>query len=100
MFRRCNALTDQPNRYQSNLQFQLIDTFPEIFRTISEGGSVAVHSSLSTSSTVAKRVKDLQKVVTRTVGLDEREALSNGLGEIAEAYEEGWSSGSDDDSDD
>ena len=31
---------------------------------------------------------------------DEREALFNGLGEIGEAYEEGWDSGSDDDSDD
>ena len=34
------------------------------------------------------------------VGLDERETLSNGLGEISEAYEEGWNSGSDEDSDD
>jgi len=34
------------------------------------------------------------------IGLDEREALSNGLGEIVEAYQDGWSSGSDDDSDD
>lgn len=49
---------------------------------------------------MASRVKVLQAVVGRMVGLDEREALSNGLGEIAEAYEEGRSSGSDDDSDD
>ena len=42
----------------------------------------------------------MQRVVSRMVGLDEREALSNGLGEISEAYEEGWNSGSDDDSDD
>lgn len=32
--------------------------------------------------------------------LDQREELFNGLGEIREAYEEGWNSGSDDDSDD
>lgn len=61
---------------------------------------MAVHSRLSTTTGVAKRVKVLQAVVGRMIGLDEREALSNGLGEIAEAYEEGWSSGSDDDSDD
>ena len=60
---------------------------------------MAVHAALTTSSSVAKRVKGLQRVVARTVGLDEREALGNGLGEIAEAYEEGWSSGSDGDSD-
>ncbi|MCJ1436619.1 mtDNA inheritance, partitioning of the mitochondrial organelle [Xylographa pallens] len=87
-------------KYRSSLPFEMLDTFPEIFRGVSDSGLVAVHASLSTSSTVAKRVKELQRVVTRTVGLDERESLSNGLGEIAEAYEEGWSSGSDDDSDD
>jgi len=27
--------------------------------------------------------------------MDEREALSNSLGEIAEGYEDGWDSGSD-----
>ncbi|KAG0646720.1 dml-1 [Hyphodiscus hymeniophilus] len=37
----------------------------------------------------------LQKVID----VDEREALSNSLGEIAEAYEEGWDSGSDEDDD-
>ncbi len=42
----------------------------------------------------------LQSVVNRAVGLDEREALYNGLGEICEAYEEGWESGSDKDDDD
>jgi hypothetical protein len=49
---------------------------------------------------VASRVKGLQGIISRSVGLDEREALSNSLGEIAEAYEEGWDSGSDEDEDD
>ena len=35
-------------------------------------------------------------MVGRAVNFDERETLSNGLGEIGEAYEEGWQSGSDD----
>jgi hypothetical protein len=48
---------------------------------------------------VALRIKDLQRIVNRVVGIDEREALSNSLGEIAEAYEEGYDSGSDDDDD-
>ena len=42
----------------------------------------------------------MRKVVSRVVSMEEREALSNGLGEIGEAYEEGWEAGSDDDSDD
>ena len=33
------------------------------------------------------------------VPVNDREALSNGLGEIGEAYTEGWHSGSDSDSD-
>lgn len=42
----------------------------------------------------------LQKHAGRMGDLDERESLSNGLGEICEAYEEGWQSGSEEDSDD
>ena len=60
---------------------------------------MAVRASLSTTSHVSRRIKDLQKVVSKAVSLDEREALSNGLGEISEAYEEGWQSGSDKESD-
>lgn len=39
-------------------------------------------------------------MVSRMVDVVEREALLNGLGEMAEAYEEGWDSGGDDDSSD
>ena len=41
----------------------------------------------------------MKQIVSKIIGLDEREALSNGLGEIVEAYEEGWSGGSDSDDD-
>ena len=61
---------------------------------------IGVQTSLSTTSKVSGRIKSLQKVVGTMVNMDEREALSNGLGEIGESYEEGWVSGSDDDSDD
>ena len=59
-----------------------------------------VCSSLSTSTKVARRIRGLQKLAGRVIGIEEQEALSNGLGELAEEYEEGWSSGSDADSDD
>jgi nickel-dependent lactate racemase len=75
----------------------LLDSFPHIFAHAAS--SLGVSTSLSTDSTVALRVKNLQYIVNRTVGTDEREALSNSLGEIAEAYEEGWDSGSDGDDD-
>jgi hypothetical protein len=58
-----------------------------------------VYSSLSTDSTVALRVKYLRQIVSRVVGSEAREALGNSLGEIAEAFEEGWDSGTDEDDD-
>ena len=88
------------NRYRCPLRFPLLDSFPPIFYHASgQQKTVAVHSSLSTTSFVTKRLKSLQGVVRRFVGMEQREALFNGLGEIAEAYEEGWASGSDEDDD-
>ncbi|KAH8663517.1 tubulin domain-containing protein [Tricladium varicosporioides] len=82
------------------MAFPLLDSFPNIFAPVSTSpNSVAVSTSLSTDTTVSSRVKDLQYIVGRAVGIDEREALSNSLGEIAEAYEEGWDSGTDEDDD-
>jgi len=59
-----------------------------------------MHTSLCTTSRVSSRVKALQKLAIQMAKYDERESLSSGLGEISEAYEEGWQSGSDGDSDD
>jgi hypothetical protein len=79
--------------------FPLVPTFPVIFPTLGTS-SVAVHSSLSTTTAVAGYIKAQQNLVRKAVSPDEREALANGLGEIAEAYEEGWDSGGEEDSDD
>ncbi|KAE9379258.1 tubulin nucleotide-binding domain-like protein [Stipitochalara longipes BDJ] len=81
------------------LLFPLLDSFPHIFAPASMSASLAISTSLSTDTTVALRVKRLQSIVSRAIGITEREALSNSLGEIAEAYEEGWDSGSDEDED-
>ncbi|KUJ21027.1 tubulin nucleotide-binding domain-like protein [Mollisia scopiformis] len=81
------------------LPFPLLDSFPHIFARTSSGSSLGVKTSLSTDTTVAARIKELQNIVNRAISVDEREALSNSLGEIAEAYEEGWDSGSDEDDD-
>lgn len=58
-----------------------------------------VTTTVSTDTSVASRVKSLQNIVNRGIGIDEREALSNSLGQIVEAYEEGWDSGTDEDDD-
>lgn len=58
-----------------------------------------MRATLSTDTSVALRIKSLRDVVGRAIGVAERENISNSLGEVAEAYEEGWDSGSDEDDD-
>lgn len=76
-----------------------MDSFPNIFSPPIDLSNVTVHTRLATTSGVSRRVKCLQKLAKGMAKYDERENLSNGLGEIGEAYEEGWQDGSDDDSD-
>ena len=102
---RTEELTSQVLRlrYQSPLQYPVLDSFPGIFPQpfIIDGKTIAVHTCLSTTTGASRKVQSLQKVVRRTAGLEEREALCSGLGDISEAYERGWDyDGSDDDSSD
>lgn len=89
--------------YQSTLLFPIIDSYPSIFDFRGSGGwakEVAVRASLSTSSGVAKRIRELERASRWLVGVEEREVLRDGLIGIAEEYEEGWSSGEDEDDED
>ena len=61
---------------------------------------VSVAASLSTDTAVSDRLKLLRTTVTRSIGLEDRETLSNDLAEMADEYHEGWSSGSDEGDDD
>ena len=54
---------------------------------------------ITTDKTVGSRVKNLQSTPTWTIPRDEREDLSNVLSELTDAYQDGWSSGSDEDDD-
>ncbi len=87
-------------RYYTTLPYPTLDSFPEIFTIASPASVVGVHTSLATSTGISRRIKALQKTNINLIGLDEREALSNGLSEMGEAYEKGWQSGSDEGSDD
>ena len=79
------------------MSYPLLDSFPRIFPHAS--ASIAVRSSLETNTSIASNIKDMRSIVSRAAPLDEREALSNTLGSIAEQYQEGWDSGSDEDDD-
>ena len=56
-----------------------------------------VRTSLSTSSSIATWVRSLQSSIKASIGGslagEEKEALVNSLGEIAETYIEDWESG-------
>lgn len=84
--------------------FPVVDSFPHIFPTIGDRNSngieyAAVNTRLITSTAVIERVKAIKDVVSFRVGVDEREALLNDLGEIVDGYQHGWNSDSDDDDD-
>ncbi|KAK8076566.1 Bcdml1 [Apiospora phragmitis] len=78
------------HQYQSSLSYPMLDSYPRIFRG-KEGAlrrdPISVRNRLRTT-------------VVRSIGLEDREDIGNELAEVAEAYKEGWSSGSDDDDDD
>ncbi|KAK7918159.1 Bcdml1 [Apiospora marii] len=91
------------HRYQSTLAYPMLDSYPRIFRD-KEGAlrrdPISMRTVLSTDSSVMTRLRGLRTTVVRSIGLEDREDIGNELAEVAEAYKEGWSSGSDDDDDD
>ncbi|KPM46211.1 Protein DML1 [Neonectria ditissima] len=87
-------------KYEASLKFPLLDSYPEVYPHAAGQHGMAVQTNLSSNTAMAPCIKTLRSEATRLVGLEEREALSNGLAELAEAYREDWSSGSDEDDDD
>ncbi|KAH8894766.1 tubulin nucleotide-binding domain-like protein [Thozetella sp. PMI_491] len=90
-------------KYYSSLAFPILNSFPRIFRDeesepVEE--TLSITAALSTDAGVSDRLKLLRTTVTRSIGLEDRETLSNDLAEMADEYHEGWSSGSDEGDDD
>ncbi|KAJ5204952.1 uncharacterized protein N7498_005831 [Penicillium cinerascens] len=86
--------------YRTPLRLPILDSFPQGMYPKSQSGSgVSVLAALTASSRTADRIKAIERTTARMLSVDEREAMINGLGEIRESYETGWSSGSEDDDD-
>ncbi|KAJ5819130.1 hypothetical protein N7474_004721 [Penicillium riverlandense] len=86
--------------YHTPLHFPQLDSFPHgMFTPPKTGSGVDIFAALTTSSRTAERIKAIEATAARMVSVDEREALVNGLGEIRETYQTGWSSGSDEEDD-
>ncbi|KAL1994199.1 hypothetical protein VTN49DRAFT_2868 [Thermomyces lanuginosus] len=83
------------------LRFPFLDSYPrDMLPTFQSESGANILAALTTTLRVRDTLKELQTVATRTVGIDEREALVNGLGELREQYDKGWMSDSDSDDDD
>lgn len=53
---------------------------------------LAVRAALSASSAVSGRIRQVERLARSIVGIDEREALCDGLLGICQEYEDGWDS--------
>jgi hypothetical protein len=69
------------------------------YLTWAQDKKLAVHAGLTTSTAVASQIRAVEQIVKRLIGIEEREALCNGLQVMAEEYDEGWDSGTDSDDD-
>ncbi len=76
--------------HQSSLLFPILSSYPGIFRFEGHPTSLAIKAQLSTSTAVAARVRDLERSARGLMGVEEREAICDGLASLAEEYEEGW----------
>ncbi|KAJ5091172.1 hypothetical protein NUU61_006042 [Penicillium alfredii] len=86
--------------YHTPLRLPILDSFPHhMFPSPKSEAGLNVFSALTASTRTAERIKAIQSTAARMVSIDEREAMVNGLGEIRESYETGWSSGSDEEDD-
>ncbi|WQF75801.1 Putative misato Segment II tubulin-like domain, DML1/Misato, tubulin domain-containing protein [Colletotrichum destructivum] len=99
---RAALMENSTQRYYTGKGFPMLDSFPEIYLDSSGEPSTetfGVKTSLSTDTSVSAALKALRTAVSSSIGVEDREDISNELAELAEAYREGWSSGSDDEDD-
>ncbi|KEF59284.1 uncharacterized protein A1O9_04128 [Exophiala aquamarina CBS 119918] len=88
--------------FQTDLQYPILDTFPErLFQTQRQDqGALDITAALVCTSATKNKVIDLRDATFRLVQIDERESLYNDLTEVAQNYSIGWESGSDTGNDD
>ncbi|KAK0285142.1 mtDNA inheritance, partitioning of the mitochondrial organelle [Friedmanniomyces endolithicus] len=75
--------------YRSHLHFPALSSYPPIFHF--PDTAFGIKASVSTNTAVADRIRGIEGIARRSVGIMERESLCDGLVGMAEEYEEGWS---------
>lgn len=88
-------------RYAFSLPFPLLSSFPRLYgQSRNIPADIPVKTSLSTDTSIAIRLKSLRAQICPSVPIAEREDIGNGLLDIVEAYQDSWSSDSDEGDDD
>ncbi|KAG6013390.1 hypothetical protein E4U43_007309 [Claviceps pusilla] len=88
-------------KYATSTEFPLLDSYPHIYTSGGGKTTMPIHTFLRTDTSICVQLRALRaQAARRLIGLDEREGLSNGIAEMADAYQDDWSSGSDYDDDD
>lgn len=94
-------LTKSPPSYKTSLLYPLLDSFPSIYNyDLHNRESIPVRTSIASEGSIVYKMKNLRSQVSPFISLEERENLVNGLADLGAAYEDDWSSGSDEDDDD
>ncbi|KAL4787512.1 tubulin domain-containing protein [Aspergillus varians] len=102
VIRKMRLYNSEPmfHRFHTPLPYNILDSFPNDMITLPTlENKINIVTALTTSTQTAERMKSLESAAGRLIGVDERENLVNGLGEIRESYETGWMSDSDFDDD-
>lgn len=93
-----DCLSHATSSYPTEVPFPQLDAFPhELFGTSEQ--TLGIRTALMTTSETGARLKDIGRLISRAIEVELREALLNDLGELGEAYEEGWQGGSESDGD-
>lgn len=81
------------------MPFPQLDTFPDTLFGGSSNLELGIGAALVASSETSTRLKDMGRMISRSIDVDTREALLNDLADLGAAYEEGWQNSSDSGSD-
>lgn len=88
------------SKFMTALLFPMLSSYPtSVLHFPGRPQKVAVKTALQTSSQISERLRAIGNVASRMTSVDEREALCDGLAAMADEYEEGWMSDSEDDDD-
>ena len=84
-------------RFQTDLQYPLLDSFPHsLFQTRQQDRkALDISAALVCTSTMKDRILGLRDATFRMMQLDEREIIYNDLTEMSQHYSVGWDSGTD-----